>query len=148
MVVYEDEELISAPRDVVWKLLDDHLNEAKVVEIHPLIRSQTTVRLSDSQVVLDRVIDVNRKPKRSRWKVACERPDRVRWEILESEGPWTRGSYLELTYHELPWGTKVGAHGELEVAARSLFLSPERAVAVVLNDLHTEDLAYLRRYRF
>jgi len=148
MVVYEDEELISAPREVVWKLLRDHLDERKVVEIHPLIRSQTTVSRTDAEAVLDRTIDVNRKPVRSRWKISFHPPGSARWELLESEGPWAKGSYLDLTYTELPWGTRVHARGDLSIAPRPFFLSAERAVAIALNDIHTEDVAFLRRYRF
>jgi hypothetical protein len=148
MVAYEDEDLIAAPREVVWRLLREHLDDTKVVNIHPLILSQKTVSRSEDEAVVDRVIDVNRKPLKSRWKIAYHPPDRSRWELLDSEGPWTPGSHLEVTYEEAPGGTRVRARGDLTVRPRPLFLSQERAVRSLLNDLHTEDVWFLRRYRY
>ena len=148
MVAYEDEDLIPAPREVVWKLLREHLNDAKVVEIHPLIQSQTTVSRSDDEVVVDRRIEVRRKPVRSRWKITYRPPDRARWEVLESEGPWAPGSYLDLTYEPVRDGTRVRAKGDLTVRPLPFLSSQERAIRTILADLRTEDVWYLRRYRY
>ncbi len=148
MVAYEDEDLIAAPREVLWKLLREHLDNAKVVTIHPLILSQKTVSRTGDEAVVDRVIDVNRKKLKSRWKITYHPPDRSRWELLESEGPWTPGSYLDITYEEAPSGTRVRVKGDLTVRARPFFLSQDRAVRSILNDLHTEDVWFLRRYRY
>ena len=148
MVVYEDEEVIEAPRDVIWRLLSDHLNDAKVMEIHPLIQSQKTVERSGTTAVVDRVIDVRRKMKKSRWKLTYEAPDHVRWEVLESEGPWTPGTYLDLTYTAVGKTTRVHARGELTILNLPFFLSQRRTVHSVLNDISTEDAWFLRRYRY
>lgn len=148
MVEYSDEDVIEAPRAVVWKLLADHLDEAKIVEIHPLIRSQKIVRQSGNEVVVDRVIDVNRKLKKSRWRMLFQPPDHARWEVLESEGPWASGSYLDLTYLEDGKKTRVRARGALTVMNLPFFLSQARTVRSVLNDLQTEDVWFLRRYRY
>jgi len=148
MVTYDDEDLIPAPREVVWRLLTDHLNHAKIVDIHPLIQSQKTVSQSGHEVVLDRVIDVRRKLKKSRWKLTFDPPDHARWEVVESEGPWAPGSYLDLTYIEEGKSTRVRAHGELTIVQLPFFLSQERTIRSVFNDIHTEDVWYLRRYRY
>jgi hypothetical protein len=148
MVAYDDEDLFPAPREVVWKLLNDHMNDAKIVDIHPLIRSQKTVGQPGNEVVLERVIEVRRKLKRSRWKITFEPPERARWEVVESEGPWTPGSYLELTYAVEGKSTRVRAHGDVTVMDLPFFLSQSRTIRSVFNDIHTEDVWYLRRYRF
>jgi hypothetical protein len=148
MVAYEDEDLIPAPRNVVWRLLQDHLNDAKIVEIHPLIQSQKTVRRSDQEVVVDRRIDVRRKPVPSRWKITYHPPERARWEILESDGPWAPGSHLDLTYEEVRDGTRILARGDLTVRPLPFLTSQERAIRTIFADLRTEDVWYLRRYRY
>jgi len=148
MVAYEDEDLIPAPREVVWRLLTDHLNDAKIVDIHPLIQSQKTVSQSGHEVVVDRVIDVRRKLKKSRWKITYDPPDHGRWEVVESEGPWAPGSYLDLTYAAEGKNTRVRARGELTILQLPFLLSQERMLRSVFNDVFTEDVWYLRRYRF
>ncbi|HYA70851.1 MAG TPA: SRPBCC family protein [Thermoplasmata archaeon] len=148
MVAYDDEDVIDAPRAVVWKLLADHMNDAKIVEIHPLIQSQKTVERTGDSVVVDRVIDVNRKMRKSRWKISYQPPDHARWEVLESEGPWATGTYLDLTYFDEGKATRVRARGELAILNLPFFLSQPRTVRRVLNDIQTEDVWFLRRYRF
>jgi len=148
MVVYDDATRIAAPPAIVWKLLNDHLDDAKMLVIHPLVQSQKTVSRSEGEVVVDRVIDVRRKMKTSRWKLSYRPPERMRWEVLESEGPWSPGSYLEVSYAEVPGGTMATAHGDLTISVLPFFLSQKRTVASVLNDIHTEDLSFLNRYRF
>ncbi|MGD1100362.1 MAG: hypothetical protein ABR888_08505 [Thermoplasmata archaeon] len=148
MVVYEDEDLIAAPRHILWRLLNDHLDDTKILTIHPLIQSQKTVSRTDSEIVVDRVIDVRRKPLKSRWKITHQPPERARWEILESEGPWTTGSYLDVRYEDVPGGTHLHARGDLSIRVLPFFLSQKRTVARVLNDVNTEDLSFIHRYRF
>lgn len=148
MVEYSDEDFIEAPRSVVWKLLADHLDDAKLPTIHPLVRSQTTLRRTENETIVDRVIEVRRKPKRSRWKITTRPPESYRWEVLESEGPWTPGSYLELTYAEAPKGTRVLARGDLTIQDLPFLLSQARTIRTVLNDIRTEDVWFLRRYRY
>jgi hypothetical protein len=148
MVAYADETRIAAPREIIWKLLNDHLDDAKLPVIHPLVQSQKTVSRMQGEVVVDRVIDVRRKMMKSRWKLTYQPPERARWELVESEGPWSPGSYLEATYAEVPGGTMVTTRGELTISVLPFFLSQKRTVASVLNDIHTEDLAFLNRYRF
>jgi hypothetical protein len=148
MVAYEDDDLIAAPRNIVWKLLADHLDDKKILTIHPLIQSQQTVSRTGSEIVVDRVIDVRRKMMKSRWKVTYQPPERARWEVLTSEGPWTPGSYLDLRYEEVPGGTRVLAQGDLAISVLPFFLSQKRTVARVLTDISVEDWAFINRYRF
>jgi len=148
MVTYEDDDLIEAPRAIIWQLLTDHLNDAKIVEIHPLVRSQKTLSRTDHETVVERVIDVIRKPKSSRWKLTRDPPERFRWEILESQGPWTPGDFLELTYSEEGKRTRVHARGELTIQNLPFFLKQPRTIRRVLEDLRTEDVFWLRRYHY
>ena len=148
LVAYEEDELIAAPRAIVWKLLGDHLDETKILTIHPLIQSQKTVSRTDSEVVLDRVIDVRRKMMKSRWKLTYHPPERARWEVLESEGPWSPGTYLEVQYEEVPGGTRLRSRGELNINVLPFFLSQKRTVDRVLTDISVEDWSYINRYRF
>jgi len=148
MVVYEDRVLISAPRDVVWRLLNDHLDDKKISTIHPLVQSQNTVSRTGSEIVVDRVIDVRRKMMKSRWKITYLPPERGRWEVVEGEGPWAVGSYVDVMYADVPGGTQVSARGDLTISVLPFFLSQKRTIARVLNDVHIEDLSFLNRYRF
>jgi len=148
MVAYEDQVLISAPQDIIWRLLNDHLDDKKISTIHPLVQSQTTVSRTGSEIVVDRVIDVRRKMMKSRWKITYQPPEKGRWEIVESEGPWAPGSYVDVSYAEVPGGTQVSAHGDLMISVLPFFLSQKRTVARVLTDIHIEDLNFLNRYRF
>lgn len=148
MVAYEEEDVFPAPREIVWKLLTDHLDDKKIVDIHPLIQSQNTVRRSGHEVVVDRVIDDRRKLKKSRWKLTYDPPEKSRWEVVESEGPWTAGSYLEFTYADEGKNTRIHARGEVTVLNPPFLVSQPRAVRSMFNDLHTEDVWYLRRYRY
>jgi hypothetical protein len=148
VVLYDDDDLFPAPRDVVWRLLRDHLDDAKILVIHPLIKSQKTVSRTDSETVVDRVIDVRRKLLRSRWKLSYNPPEKARWEILESEGPWAPGSFVDVTYADVPGGTRIHARGDLTISVLPFFFSQARTVRSVLNDVHIEDWAFVNRYRF
>jgi hypothetical protein len=61
MVEYDDEDLFPFPRDQVWKLLGAHTVDATISRIHPLVRTQKTVRRTDNEVVVQRAIDVRGK---------------------------------------------------------------------------------------
>jgi len=148
MVEYADEDVIEAPRAILWKLLADHLDDSKLPTIHPLVRSQTTVERSENEAVVDRVIEVLRKPKKSRWRITMRPPDLYRWEILDSDGPWTTGDHLEITYSEVPQGTRAVARGSLTVQKLPFFLSQARTIRRALEDIRTEDVWFLRRYRY
>ncbi len=148
MVEFADEDLIAAPRSVLWKLLGDHLDDQKITTIHPLIQSQKTVSHSGNVTVVGRVIDARGKMLKSRWQLTLEPPDHYRWEVHESEGPWAPGTYLDIRFEEVPGGTRSRARGALTISILPFFLSQKRTVASVLKDISIEDWAFINRYRF
>ena len=143
MVVYEDEEVFPAPPDRLWLLLQDHLNDTAIDRIHPLIRSQTLVSRSGPETLVDRSIDVRGTALSSRWKITYRPPEYARWEIVESEGPWSPGSYLESSYGPAPGGTRIQSHGELHIKVLPFFIPQKSTVRKVLDKVETEDRAYL-----
>jgi hypothetical protein len=148
MVDFSDEELVPAPRAIIWKLLNDHLDDKKITTIHPLIQSQTTVSHTGNDTLVDRVIDTRGKMLKSRWMLTLEPPEHYRWEVHASEGPWAPGTYMDLRYEQVPGGTRVLARGALTISVLPFFLSQKRTVARVLNDISIEDSGFLNRYRF
>jgi len=145
MVTYEDETTFPASRERVWKLLDAHLDDKTIGMIHHLIKSQTTVSRSGGETVVDRTIDVRGKILRSRWKVLYRPPDLARWEILDSEGPWARGSYIENTYSDGQAGTNIRGRGDMTISVLPFFLSQKRTIQKVFTDIHAEDVAFAQR---
>lgn len=145
MVAYEEEWVFPAPKDVVWKLLDAHLDDATISVIHPLVRSQKTVRRTEEEIVFDRVIDVRGKLMDSRWKVTYHRPYSARWDIVGGKGPWAPGSYLENTYSDAPGGTSVRTRADMTISVLPFFMSQKRNVAKVLEGIDAQDMAFLRR---
>lgn len=148
MVTYDDEEVLAAPLDVIWKVLQDHRDDTKISTVHPLCLSQTTVSRTENESVVDRVIDVRGKSMKSRWKLTFRPPVSYRWEVVESDGPWAKGTFVEVRYDAVPGGTRVKAHGELSISVLPFFLSQKRTVARLLNDISAEDWNYINRYRF
>ncbi|MGA7924205.1 MAG: hypothetical protein WCA77_09535 [Thermoplasmata archaeon] len=137
-----------APRRIVWQLIDDHLNDTKVLSIHPLIQSQKTVARDNQGAVVERAMIVGKMVQQSRWRFTLAPPERFGWEILESKGPWAPGSHLELEYATAMSGTNIRTTGDLTILATSRFTSERHAVEHALEDLHTEDEFFIRRYRF
>lgn len=132
-----------APRALVWKLLEAHRDDSKIHSIHPLVLEQTTVRRETDGPLVDRVIDVRGKRLRSRWKLSYQPPDHSRWEVLESEGPWGVGSYLENNYSKHPGGTRIVTRGELRITVLPFFLPQGFVIRRVFRDIDAQDLAYL-----
>lgn len=144
MVVYEDQDVFPASREAIWKLLAAHRDDGTIGRIHALMRGQTTVSSSDAESVVDRVIDVRGKAMRSRWKLSYRPPEYSRWEIVESEGPWAKGSYIENWYSEAPGGTMMRSKGELRVSVLPFFMSQMKTIRKVFGDIQDEDIAFLR----
>jgi hypothetical protein len=145
MVAYEDETVFPAPRDRVWKLLDAHLDDKTIGSIHHLIKAQSTVSRSGPDSVVDRTIDARGRLLRSRWKITYRPPDLARWEILDSEGPWAKGTYIENTYSDVPGGTMIHGRGDMQISVLPFFLSQKRTINKVFADIHAEDLAFAQR---
>ncbi|MCI4361165.1 MAG: hypothetical protein L3J91_05630 [Thermoplasmata archaeon] len=143
MVQYRDETLFPRPRDAVWKLLNDHLDDGKIGRIHHLISNQKTMSRDGTTATVERWIDVRGKAMRSIWKITYRPPDSARWDVVESQGPWAPGSYVESTYTEAPGGTTVRTTGELTISVLPFFMSQRSNVRKVFDTIHDEDLAYL-----
>lgn len=141
MVAYRDDTVFPAPSDVLWKLLDAHMDDARIHQIHPLVLSQQTLSRSGPETILQRTIDARGKSLRSKWKVTYNRPTTARWEVLESEGPWTPGSYVENRYSLAPGGTLIQSQGELKISVLPFFLPQKMVIRSVFEKLHDEDVA-------
>jgi len=144
MVDYQDQELFPAPRDRVWTLLKAHLDDAKIPQIHSLIRSQVTVSHSGDEWTFDRTIDARGKLLKSRWKLTYRPPGFGRWEVVSGEGPWAEGSYIESTYAEAPEGTLIKSHGDLKIKVLPFFMPQKSTIERVLGDIESEDRSYIR----
>ena len=99
MVSYESDQLFPFPRERVWKLLNDHLDDAMITKIHPLVQQSRTISRDSNSVVFERMIDARGKILSSQWKITSRPPDTYRWDIVTSNGPYTAGSWMQSTYH-------------------------------------------------
>ncbi len=140
MVAFESREVFPRPIASVWELLQRHLDDQQVRAIHPLILRQATLRTEADTRFVERTIDVRGKHVPSVWKVTYQPPKMARWELVESQGPWTKGSWLENTYSEVPGGTQIESRGDLTIAGLPFFLSQSRWVRKVLDRIGDEDL--------
>ncbi|MCI4340553.1 MAG: hypothetical protein L3J73_04735, partial [Thermoplasmata archaeon] len=70
-------------------------------------------------------------------------PDSARWEVVDSQGPWAPGTYIESRYEDAPGGTRITAKGDLKISVLPFFLPQRSMVRKVLDDVHAEDIAYL-----
>jgi hypothetical protein len=143
MVAYDSSEVFPAPPETLWALLRSHLDD-RILRIHGLIRSQRMISQSGAESVLDRSIDVRGKLMKSRWKLTYRPPDFSRWEILESEGPWAAGTYLENAYAAAPGGTTIRSRGELRISVLPFFIPQGPAVRRVLDTVDREDRSFIR----
>jgi hypothetical protein len=144
MVDYHDEAILPFPRQRIWQLIDAHLDPALIGRIHPLIRSQETVTSRPEETVLQRTIDVRGELMNSRWRLTSQPPEMFRWEVLQSDGPWAEGTWLENRYSEVPAGTRVESRGKLKVSVLPFLIPQSPVIRRVLSDLDVEDIAYLK----
>jgi hypothetical protein len=144
MVSYAEVGLFPVTPDALWELLRAHLDDTRIHGIHPLVLTQQTVARSGPETIVDRTIDVRGKPMRSRWKITYMAPDSARWDVVESEGPWAAGSYIENRYSAVPGGTRIQTRGELKISVLPFFLPQKPLVRRVLDQLDREDLAALK----
>lgn len=142
MVTYESDDVFPKPRVAVLALLQDHLDDTKIRQIHHLISSQTTISRGGDESVVERWIDVRGKALRSVWKLTFRPPDTYRWEVVESQGPWSVGSFLESSYSDDPGGTRIRSTGELTISVLPFFMSQRSNVRKVLDTIDAEDRAF------
>ncbi len=145
MVQYSDETLFPTPRSALWELLNSHLDDTEISKIHHLILSQKTMQRTGPETIVERRIDVRGKGMRSVWKLTYRPPEFARWEIVESQGPWAPGSYIENRYSESDGGTRIVTRGDLRISVLPFFLPQKSMVRRVLATVHDEDVAYLGR---
>jgi hypothetical protein len=142
MVSYESDDVFPRPRAAVWELLQAHLDDTKIGRIHHLISNQKTVRRDGNDTVVERWIDVRGKAMRSVWRITYQPPEKARWEVVESQGPWSVGSFVESTYSDEPGGTRIRTKGELSINVLPFFMSQRSNVRRVLDTVDAEDRAF------
>ena len=145
MVAYQDDTVFPAPPNVVWKLLNNHLDDNQIHGIHPLILSQQTVSRNGNETIVHRTIDARGKSLGSKWKITYTPPGDSRWEVIESEGPWTVGSYVENRYSLAPGGTLIQTRGDLKISVLPFFLPQLATIRRVFSTIHEEDIVASRR---
>ena len=144
MVEYSEEGIFPFPRERLWKLLDAHLDDDQIGHIHPLIRSQKTLRRSANEVLVERIIDARGKLLTSQWKHTVRPPDFFRYEIVSGDGPYAPGSFIETQYSDAPGGTRMRTHVKVHITVLPFFLPQKTVLRRVLTDLDREDEEYLR----
>ncbi|MGA8536290.1 MAG: hypothetical protein WB789_02730 [Thermoplasmata archaeon] len=144
MVNYQYDQLFPFPRDRVWKLLQDHLDDSRVTRIHSLVKQQRTISKTGDSTVVDRMIDARGKLLASQWRVTCRPPDSFRWEVLTSKGPYSAGSWMENTYVEEGGGTRIRSRGDLKISVLPFFIPQRPVIRRVLDTIDAEDQNYLR----
>ncbi len=153
MVKIDVEDIFPAPRDKLWDLFQMHLDEATIKKIHPEIVSDKTVSwegsldrslAGDRDWVVERVVKIMGKTSRMIWKYTISPPERLRFDIVESDGPLTKGSYVDSNYKEVPGGTLVSTRAEITLRGVPRFLQGW-AARRLLNQIDRGDLNYLRK---
>jgi hypothetical protein len=144
VVAYENDQLFPFPLERVWKLLNDHLDDALITTIHPLVKQSRTVSRDANSVVFDRRIDARGKVLASQWRVTARPPETFRWDIVTSEGPYSAGSWMENTYSEEGGATRIRSRGELKISILPFFVPQRPVLRRVLDDIDAEDQARLR----
>jgi hypothetical protein len=145
MVAYEDDGVFPAPPDAVWTLLQAHLDDGRIHAIHPLVLTQRTLSHSGPETLVDRSIDVRGKSMLSRWKITYRPPEYARWDVVESEGPWAPGSYVENQYSSAPGGTRIQTRGDLKISVLPFFLPQKLTIRSVFARLDKEDIGAVTR---
>ncbi len=136
-------EVFPAPRDKLWEIFELHLNDTIKV-IHPNILSQKIVSERNGEIIFERTIRSIGRTQKSEWKYKVEPPDKLRWDIIAGEGPFSKGSYIENTYSDVPEGTQITTDGDVTLQGVPGFLQGwilER----VFGRIDNEDLSYLKK---
>ena len=145
MVAYEFDQLFPFPRDRLWKLLNDHLDDQLITNLHPLVKESRTVSREGHTTVFDRKIDARGKILTSQWRVTAKPPDSFRWEIVTSEDPYASGGLdggpIRRKSREAP-GSAPG--GDLKITVLPFFIPQGPIIRRVFDDIDAEDQAYLR----
>jgi hypothetical protein len=142
MARFTDSGEIAVSMDRLWAFLRRHLEDAELPRIHPDVRSQRTLSTEGPTTTVERQIRFGRRTVRSVWRISFEPPNRVRWEIVEGDGPMAPGSYLITTYSETPTGVRVVSEGEVTVVGFPRFLQGT-IVRAAFRRIDAEDVSGL-----
>jgi hypothetical protein len=141
------------PLDGLWSLLHAHLDEGRIRDIHPWMRSGRTIREEDwveyqahrfpRQKVAERLVEIGRRPTQTTWRYTIEPPSRYSYEVDFENGS---RMWFDNTYGAAAAGTLVTTIGEVSIK-RVPSLLAVRIAKRSLNRSDAEDLAYARRMR-
>ncbi len=143
MKEYHDDGIIGAPRSEVWALITSHLDDAVIHSIHPEVLEQKTESRSPPEYVVHRIIDVRGRRMPSRWKLTLRPPDFYRWEVIDGEGPWQVGTFVESNFSDVPGGTRIVTRGELFISVLPFFLPQGVMIRRILGQIEAQDEARL-----
>lgn len=125
----------------LWTFLDRHVSP-EISRIHPEILAQKVVSSSGRRTIFQRTIEVQDKRFSSTWRITIERPRAMRWEIVEGDGPWAPGTWLDNSYTESHEKVKVRSVGELELVGVPSALQT-KIIRTVLDQVSAQDRTYL-----
>jgi hypothetical protein len=145
VVEYRDVSIFPFPRERVWELWEAHWDDARISQIHPLVRSQRTLSRSSNEILVERTIDARGKLLKSQWKYTVRAPDFVRYDIVSGDGPYAPGAFVETQYSEVPGGTQLQTHAQGRITVLPFFLPQKLFFQKVLADVDKEDEAFLKR---
>ena len=152
MVKVDLEGTFPAPRDKLWELFRMHLDEATIKQIHPEILSDKTVSRSPSlesqggDWVVERIVTIRGKASKMIWKYKMTPLERLRFDIVESDGPLSEGSFVDSTYDEVPGGTLISTRAEIILHGVPRFMQGW-AARRLLNQIDKGDLNYFRKIK-
>ncbi|MGA8303815.1 MAG: hypothetical protein WA691_09975 [Thermoplasmata archaeon] len=145
MAEYLEETDFPFPIDRVWKLLEAHLDDATLPQIHPKIKAQKTLHRSPNEALVQRTIEARGKLLTSEWRIGFRPPEFLRYDIVSGDGPYATGSFVEIHYSEGPGRTHFRTHVKGRITVVPFFLPQATVLKRVLADIDAEDEAYLRR---
>ncbi len=146
MVRLRMESVFPASREKLWSVLKLHVDDDVIGRIHPRVLSQQQISKDGDRWVLQRKVRSFGKSLSLKMRVEMAPPEMYRWEIIESDGGVTPGSYVENKYGEAGDGTTVSTTGEMTLQGVPGFLQ-RWIVERRLDGADKEDLLYLTKMR-
>jgi hypothetical protein len=124
MVKISEDSIFPAPREKLWKVLELHLNKDIIGKIHPSILSQNEISKEGNKIVLERVVRVFGRNINFKMKYDIVPMEKFRWEIIESNGGASPGSFVLNMYSDSDEGasTRISTTGEMATRGVPSFL--------------------------
>jgi len=144
MAQFTMESVFPASREQLWKVLNLHVEDDRIVKIHPNFLSQRQVSREGNRWVLERKIRLLGKNHTFTMAIDMAPPDLCRWEIVASDGLLTPGSFVENRYTEASEGTKVNTTVQITLKGVPSFLQ-SWMIKRNLSQADDEDLEYLKK---